>query len=142
MANTLRRDEMITALTEAGITFEPEATVAQLRPLFDEMVADAARANAARANEVGQSGGQTVPSGNPQPTNVPSANQPPRNENAEGGDAETAMLDRQLELLRKKREVMELQRELQQFDQRRFDFVAFEAMVSPFTGDDSYDVNK
>lgn len=54
-------------------------------------------------------------------------------------------IDRQIALLRKRRELIELQREVMQMDDTRygrFDFRAFESMVNPFTGDDTYDIEK
>lgn len=56
--------------------------------------------------------------------------------------AEELLVDRQLAVMRRKRELLELQRELRDLDTRRFDFAAFEAMVCKFTGDDAYDICK
>lgn len=39
MSHTLRRDEITKVLRDAGVEFEEDATMVQLRPLYDETVA-------------------------------------------------------------------------------------------------------
>lgn len=140
MSNVLRRAEIVNALTVAGVQFDPDATVAELRPLFDTLVQ-----NRAQERGDGDHGADEDEYADPldqqQQLNV----QPGdigRAERAAQLAAEEAEIDRQLAVMRKKQELAELQRALQLNENRRFDFVAFEAMITPFTGDDSYDVQK
>lgn len=103
-ANILRRADIIRVLTDAGVNFDSEATIVQLRPLYDEIMERNAR-NAAdnvffdanNAPEVNREPGvqQTVP-GNAR--NVQN-------------DTDENEVDRQIALLRKKRELMQLQSE-------------------------------
>lgn len=142
MSNVLRRAEIVNALTAAGVQFDPEATVADLRPLFDALLQERV-VNPAGVVE------QQLPVAEPPPQQP----QQPQllQEQPEEADriarmdqlaAEEAEVDRQLAIMRKKQELSELQRAFQVNEHRRFDFVAFEAMITPFTGDDSYDVHK
>lgn len=123
MANVLRRVDIVRVLTEAGINFDPEATVVQLRPIYDAFVEGIARENVGdQADEIRDANGRG---------NVPEDNEDD--------------VDRQIAILRKKRELIQLQQELGQIERRenqRFDFVAFESMVHRFSGDNSYDVHK
>lgn len=69
-------------------------------------------------------------------------NQMQRQQNVNTVGDEEAELNRQIALMQKKRELLTLQRELQLLEYRRFDFSAFESMVSKFTGDNTYDIDK
>lgn len=40
MANMLTRQQVIDALRAAGVEFDDEATMTQLRPLYDQMIAN------------------------------------------------------------------------------------------------------
>lgn len=134
---------MVNALTVAGVPFDPEATVADLRPLFDALVRDRAQ-NMAGAGEPVREGDEQLPLRQPQQQQLIQVQPDEAVHDARMAQlaAEEAEVDRQLAILRKKQELSELQRACQMNEHRRFDFVAFEAMVTPFTGDDSYDVQK
>lgn len=95
MANILRRADIIRVLTEAGVHFDPDATIVQLRPLYDEIMG---------RNAQGAAGNVFVDANNgndePEVNRVPEVNQ-----NVQQSPDEVEV-DRQIALLQKKCELL------------------------------------
>lgn len=178
----VRRVDMIKALTDANVQFDPEATVVVLRPLYDilmrnlQLNPDEENQRPTLQNTEANTNAnlETVASGSTQQRQSSTADSGPIDQmmnmsaenvqnsgpvNESGSVAnrvqpavdnatvnilspEEQEIEKQISVLKKKRELVALQRELQLLEYRRFDFTAFESMVNPFTGDDTYDVDK
>lgn len=187
MAKILKKADIVRALTEANIEFDAEAPMTQLRPLYDNLMAqnmELRRRNetdvnlqqlGAQSGELQQQLEQSAQQPNQNVTAVSDATQQPNQsalvsqvqtqqpmqnvlsqqpnqsvqqmqiQSVQLPDAqqqpvaqnwalqiseEEAELDRQMAILRKKRELLELQRELQQMETRRIDLKVLEAMMS------------
>lgn len=144
------RQAIIDALNENGVDFDENNTVAELRPIFYQLME--------RLQQNGNNRGQNIPNDEnqpmpevqqqqpQQPMNPPQQQQQPQQQNQPMPNAqvdEIQRLERELQIARIKRELRELQAEdLAENQGKRFDFQAFEAMVHTFSGDDSYDVKK
>lgn len=185
MAHNLRKADIVRVLRDANVDFDPEGTVVQLRPLYDQVLANlgpAATVNndipAAQDNlndeqrpeaQVQNQQQQQLQHDNPDANHVqqerPAApnemnnvqqqnQQNNQQQNIQGnvGDAnepwarqmaqEEAEIERQLALLRKKRELIQLQKELNELESRKIDLHVLDAMMSKFDGSDLHDVKK
>lgn len=185
MAYKLRKGEIVRALTDAGVTVDPNLTLVQLRPLYnqkfghlpaeqqpgptilanrntdepnvDEIDVGDTDATAVTAATTLNSGTQqqqqqqplisagTSGTANGQQQSIDlNIQQQMQNANALGNvDANgSGGIDEQIEILRRKIELQKLMAELNQVQQRRFEYSHFEGMVQQFTGDDAYDVKK
>ncbi|XP_055309423.1 uncharacterized protein LOC129573155, partial [Sitodiplosis mosellana] len=224
MSNMLRRVDVMRLLQEAGVQFDPEATMTQLRPLYDDLMAQNMQLRRKQPDESAvmldnveerqpqdeQNAQQPVGNESQQQQNVqqqPIQSEPIQNVSAQNVqqqplqnvqqqpiqnvsvqnvqpqpiqsgpvqnvqqqpiqdvqqqqqiqqiqqqqivqqnwalqmEREEAELDCQLAIMRKKRELLELQRELQQLETRRIDLKVLEAMMSKFDGSDAQDVSK
>ncbi|XP_031639447.1 uncharacterized protein LOC116351483 [Contarinia nasturtii] len=174
MANILTRAEVIRILTDAGIEFDPDATMTTLRPIYDGLIANQMqnvqiqRENVQNAPEIPDEHGN-VPRNNDDRANFgepdeqqqqreieqqralqqqqmqqtqPDANVSVHNRLNLDWNAEEAEIDRQLAIARKKRELMELQRELVQMETRKIDLHVLDAMVTKFDGSELHDIAK
>lgn len=157
MANYIHRATLVEALTTAGVAFAEDATVADLRPMYDELMDRAAhvplgdgaaaiiqqqqqqpQAAAIGAELQQQQQQQQAAAIEGELQQLQQQQQPQQAEL----DAEHARLDRELDLARKRHELQRLMDELREHDGRRFDFAAFEGMVPKFSGDDHHDIRK
>lgn len=165
MANQLRRIDLINVLRDNNVEFDQEATIVQLRPLYDETIRNLAanntplpnddsdddeiqRQNVQQQQQRQQQQGQVhsveqqMPNLHIPPVEHPAERQQPQHMR---NQMEQVEIDPQIALLQRRRELLELQREVMQMEGNRygrFDFRAFESMVNAFTGDDTYDVEK
>ncbi|RYE17727.1 MAG: hypothetical protein EOP45_15315, partial [Sphingobacteriaceae bacterium] len=187
MSHNLRKEDIVRVLRNANVDFDPEATIAILRPLYDEFLAtldqaahDNANIAAAQnldgnnaqqpevpienqeenpdANRAQQNQQQQQQQQRPVVQNVNDAQQQnePNNQRQQNhgnvGDAnelwarqmaqEEAEIERKLALLRKKRELVELQKELNELESRKIDLHVLDAMMSKFDGSELHDVKK
>lgn len=142
------RLELVNALQAANVRFNENARVADLRPIYDELMADGRiqpnidaddeYMNAENGDDDELSADANDREGDERSETGTFNGHGERTHNAYSDDE----MDRERRLLRKQREIMQLKAELQQMGQRRFDFIAFESMVHRFSGDDVYDINK
>lgn len=140
MANLLRKADMVHVLTEAGVEFDPEATMVQLRPLYDEVVAR----NAQQQPDDPGPEENIVPEGqqNVQQQIGEQRQNVQQHDWAAQMQREEEELERQLTIPRKKLELVKLQRELNELDSRKIDLHVLDAMISKFDGTDVQDVSK
>lgn len=154
MANILHKDEMVRVLTDAGVVFDPAATMIELRPLYDEVL----RRNAVRMQDEPQLPEENGENSSPDaqqtpPTEANSSAQLPSSNSTNTGatrreswadltQREEAELDRQIELLRKKKELVKLQQELNELDSRKIDLHVLDAVTCKFNGSELQDVKK
>lgn len=133
MSRVLTRSQLCAALEEAGVEFPNSATVAQLRALHERLderppvLIDEENPPLANDNNIEV----MLPHGD---NNVNAA--------VEDDEQEIARLRRRRELLELQREVRLLEQDVQPVHLRRVDFSDVENALSPFTGDDSYSVRK
>lgn len=163
MAHNLRRDQIIKVLTDAGIAFDPDATMVTLRPIYDNLVENLATNQHSQEdnshNDVQTDNfDQQQQMQQQQQQQQQTQQQPPLLQQQNDDSAQTQQqqpvlqqqrpneereINEQIVLLQKRRELLQLQREVESMQNfRRFDFRAFESMVNKFTGDDTYDVDK
>lgn len=146
MANMLTRNQIVEMLQAAGVVIEENATLGELRVQYDAVVAQLIRPQEPDAN-------QRPNNENQQPNNQnqqPDANEIALREAQEVSNrarvaqmmAEKAEVDRQLTIMRKKHELLALQRELNEIESRRIDLGVLDAMISKFDGSDAQDITK
>ncbi|XP_017490035.1 PREDICTED: uncharacterized protein LOC108378254 [Rhagoletis zephyria] len=138
MANLLTRQQVMDTIAAAGIPFDKEATLVQLRGLYDDVIAGRA---VNRSEETDADAQLNVYN------NVPEIGE---NKLSEDGDRrerermieEEEYLDRMLAIARKKRELAELQQEIGQVGSRKFDLSMLTALINKFEGSESQDIEK
>lgn len=161
MAFNLTRTEVVKFLRDAGIEFEEDATMTTLRPIYDQAVYDqntqpntsnttatATTSTETSAAEATVTTAEETAASSAAATITTAANTAPLSSATVGNllqmnrstTEEQAEIERQIALLHRKRELLQLQRELQDMETRRFR--TFESMVNKFTGDDTYDIDK
>lgn len=158
------KQQMVSALTAAGVAFLPEATIYDLRPLYEKLIVPGSEESAGKADRSApKNDAMTQPnqSKEKESTNndVPlddvidaTTNQvplgtnwmmtPPEDQLNNNDDLELLQLNREIEILRKKREIQLLRGQLNIEGVKQFDFTTIESMVHPFSGDDAYDIHK
>ncbi|GAB0092541.1 hypothetical protein DMENIID0001_075430 [Sergentomyia squamirostris] len=139
MSDRVGKTQMIAELSAAGVLVPPTASIAQIRTLYSSI-------NEQRINEDGVNihvvnGGehQSASDG----SGVASNNEPPATEEE---------IDAAIHLMEKKRQLLQLQREVADLEcapvstrgsqYSRIDFLEVEGAVQPFSGSDSYGIRK
>lgn len=181
MSKYVDKRTMMDALNEANIEFDENATVPELRKIYDKHFGKDGK-EAGRSDEIRKDDDNKLVKtidGSPQNSEVSadfiksivdavlksqSAAKIPEVYPAVGGStslpgvfeynsdnnevndaiqrAEVDRLNSEIAVLQKRREMLALNDGFDRLDIKRFDFVAFEAMVHRFSGDDSYDMCK
>lgn len=151
------RQVIIEALTAAEVEFEDDATVAELRPLYDNLLHAEEEARLRAANErerveneqaerdrAEQALAERDRAEQAQAERERAERDRIAREGANDDDhaAERARLEQQLEIARMRNELRRLTNEVHEPSHHRVDFAEFEAMVHQFNGDDDYDVHK
>lgn len=153
MANMLKKEEITRVLVRAGIDFNPEETLVELRRLFDEVIDKLLTDASDNANEsLIDLGGDDEPHNSSQQQQQQQSGSGGTHSNAHGPAAMASTgrrqqqqqtdLDREIAIARKRIELTLLQQQQMQVEKRRFDFSVFDSMTNKFSGDDAYDIKK